>query len=112
MKEELDIKSVKIATKVIMHAGNARALVTESINIANNGDLKTAESKLVQAKNEISSAHSTQTEVIQAEARGDRLEISLLLTHAQDTLMAAISEVTMAHHFLKLYERINSLSVE
>lgn len=112
MKEELDIRSVKIATKVIIHAGNCRALVNDSIKAAGNGDLEGAKTKLEQAKLEIESAHSTQTEVIQAEARGEDIPLSLLLTHAQDSLMVALSEVFFAQHILGLHQRLNKLEAD
>lgn len=109
MKEELDTKSVQIATKVIIHAGNARTLVNDAINSAFAGEVGLAETKLEQANEEIRSAHLTQTEVIQAEARGERLEFSLLMTHAQDTLMVAMSEVMTARHIISLCKRVNDL---
>jgi PTS system cellobiose-specific IIA component len=62
--------------------------------------------KLVQAQEEISSAHHVQTEVIQAEARGDPVQITLLLTHAQDTLMIAMSELQMARHMVDILKKL------
>lgn len=100
--EELESKSVQIATQVIIHAGNARSLVYEAFKDMEGNDFLAAEAKIVQAQEEISSAHNVQTEVIQAEARGDKVQVTLLLTHAQDTLMIAMSELQMARHMVDI----------
>ncbi len=105
-ESELNSKSVQIAAQVIIHAGNARTLVHEALKLTESGDYHAAEAKLETAAEEINSAHDTQTQVIQAEARGEPLQITLLLTHAQDTLMIAMSEANMAKHILALTKKL------
>jgi PTS system cellobiose-specific IIA component len=111
-ENELATKAVQIATQVIIHAGNARTLIQHALKAASDGYVDVAEEKLNEANEEIRSAHRTQTDVIQAEARGENLPHSLLLTHAQDTLMIAISEGQMAKHIIKLYLRLNDLPAD
>ncbi len=106
----MEEKVIQIATMVIIHAGNAKARVQKALKAAESGDLAAAERELESAGEEIQAAHRTQTEIIQAEARGESLGLSLLLTHAQDTLMTAMSEVNMATHMLTLYRRIGELA--
>ena len=106
MKEE---DPTKIATMVIIHAGNARSLINEAIQLVEKNDDVLAKAKLEQANVEIRSAHKTQTELIQSEARGENLQITMLLTHAQDSLMVAMSEVYMAKHIIKLHNRVHQL---
>jgi len=108
MSHELDEKSVQISTMVIIHAGNARGLVNESLKAAERGDMPTAETKLTAAEEELRNAHRIQTDMIQSEARGETLSFSILLTHAQDTLMVSMSEVHMAKHMLNLYRKLYS----
>ncbi|STY42998.1 Lactose-specific phosphotransferase enzyme IIA component [Listeria grayi] len=48
-------------------------------------------------------AHHSQTALIQGEARGDRTEVSLLLVHAQDHLMNAITFKDLAKEIVELY---------
>ena len=109
MDQNLDEKTTKIATMVIIHAGNARSMVSDAIKAMESNDAELAKTKLDQANNEIRSAHATQTEVIQDEARGENMPITLLLTHAQDSLMVAMSEVHMAKYIIKLHERVHQL---
>ena len=104
--EDIESKSVQIATQVIIHAGNARSLVYEAFKDMEEYDFQPAEAKIVQAQEEISPAHHVQTEVIQAEARGDKVQVTLLLTHAQDTLMIAMSELQMARHMLEILKKL------
>ncbi len=107
--DALDVTTVQVATKVIIHAGNARALLVDALQAAEDGDLGTAKEKLDQANTEIQAAHQTQTDIIQAEARGDKLQLSLLLTHAQDSLMVAMSEIHMGRYIIRLLGKVNEL---
>lgn len=104
----MDSKIIETATLVILHSGNARALVSKALEAAYNEDLNEAQKKIKKAEEEISTAHKVQTEVIQSEARGQGLEFSLLMTHAQDSLMVTMSEINMAKQMLKLYKKLYS----
>jgi len=105
-------QSIQTATMVIIHAGNARAWIQKSLESAESGDLKTAKKQLEGADEEIRAAHRTQTEMIQAEARGETMPLSLLIVHAQDTLMTTMSEAHMARHMLALYQRLYEITGE
>jgi PTS system cellobiose-specific IIA component len=109
---QLTEEAVQIATMVIIHAGNARRLVVTALDSAYEHHLADAKSKLDQAESEIREAHHTQTDLIQSEARGEQVELSLLLTHAQDSLMASMIEVDLANQMIKLYQRIEELEKE
>jgi PTS system cellobiose-specific IIA component len=103
----IDTNTVKIAAQVIIFAGNARVILNEVVTAIENNDFIKAEALIKKAENEITKAHEIQTDVIQAEARGDKLEMSLLLTHAQDTLMSANTEIRMTYHILRLYKKLH-----
>lgn len=103
-----DSKTIEIATKVILFAGNARDLISKALNAAYEDDFDTARDFIAKAEDEIRSAHRIQTEIIQSEARGETVDLSLLLTHAQDTLMVSLSEINMAKQMLRLYQKINT----
>ena len=102
----IDTITVKIAAQVIIFAGNARVILNEVVNAIEQNDFEKAESLIKKAENEITKAHEIQTDVIQAEARGDKLEMSLLLTHAQDTLMSANTEIRITYQMLRLYKSL------
>lgn len=94
---------VEIATKVIIHAGNARNTILKALNAASNDDFSTASNCIDEAENELRAAHHIQTEIIQMEAKGENLEYSLLLNHAQDTLMAAMTELNLGKQIIRKY---------
>jgi len=106
MIEELDNETVRIATQVIINSGNARAFAFKAMDLVEEKKFAEAAKNLEKAREEISTAHKTQTEVIQAEARGESIQITLLLTHAQDSLMIAMSEVHLIERFIKLYRHL------
>ena len=92
---------------LILHGGNARSASLEAIAFARQGDFgENASEKMKLAREEISAAHRIQTDLIQEEARGNHAEISLLLVHAQDHLMNAITVKELAEEFITLHKRI------
>ena len=89
---------------IITHSGEARSFSMEAIQYAKQGDFQTAEECLVDAQKKLSLAHEAQTSIIQAEAGGTKIEPSLLMIHAQDHLMNAITLKHMASEFVSLYK--------
>lgn len=96
------------AFQLILHGGNARSLAMEAIRLAKSGDASGAANKLGKAAEELSLAHLAQTSLIQKEASGEKTEISMLLIHAQDHLMNAITVKEMAAEFIELYSHIHA----
>ena len=78
----------------------------EAINDAKSGDFSLAEQKLDEANEAMRVAHRFQTDLIQGEARGEKFEIRLLLIHAQDHLMNAMTVVDMAKEFIELHKKL------
>ncbi|WP_134686593.1 PTS lactose/cellobiose transporter subunit IIA [Brevibacillus migulae] len=92
--------------QIILYGGNARSSSMEAIGYAKQGDFKAAHSALEQAAQEFQKAHEIQTTLIQREAAGEKAETTLLMIHAQDHLMNAITVRDMAVEFVELYETI------
>lgn len=92
--------------EIILHGGNARSLAMEAISHAKKGDLADAKKKVEQAADEITKAHHIQTTLIQQEAGGEKQQVTLLLVHAQDHLMNAITVKDLAIEFVDLYEKV------
>lgn len=95
----------EISFKLILHGGNARTLAIEAISHAKKDEYKDAQQKLAEANKEVNQAHQYQTELIQGETRGEQMEIRLLLIHAQDHLMNAMTVIDVAKEFVELYEK-------
>ncbi|WP_330585463.1 PTS lactose/cellobiose transporter subunit IIA [Roseburia sp. 1XD42-34] len=97
----------EMSFQIILHGGNARTSAMEAIQHAKDGELDIAEQKIQEANKEIGEAHRTQTDLIEREARGEKTEIRLLLIHAQDHLMNAMTVKDLAQEVIELYKRIH-----
>jgi PTS system cellobiose-specific IIA component len=102
-----------LAMEIIMLAGDARLFIFKAIQAAAEGNFPEVDKKLDEAKGKIADAHGMQTEIVQSEGEGKKLEHTLLFIHAQDTLMTIYSEMNMVKQLkpvLKRYEdRITAL---
>lgn len=78
----------------------------EAIAAAKSGDAEEARKKLQESTEELTKAHHYQTELIQNEAGGEKTEMTLLMVHAQDHLMNAMTVKDLAAEFIELYEKI------
>ncbi len=92
--------------KLISYGGDARSSCMEAIHYAKVKDFKNAEKSMDNAIKQLEEAHKIQTKMIQAEAGGDKTELSLLLVHAQDHLMTAGVVKDLAWEFIELYQKI------
>ncbi|MBA4543174.1 MULTISPECIES: PTS lactose/cellobiose transporter subunit IIA [Thermoactinomyces] len=94
----------KVIFQIIIHGGNGRSCAMEAIAAAKQGRFSEAREKLQQAGEELNQAHHIQTSLIQEEVKGVKREISLLMVHAQDHLMNAITVKDLATELVDLYE--------
>jgi cellobiose PTS system EIIA component len=102
----MSINNENIIFQLILHGGNGRSFAMEAISAAKQGDFASAREKLSKANEEIACAHKIQTEIIQKETNGIKTEISLLMIHAQDHLMNALTIRDLAAEFVDLYETL------
>jgi PTS system cellobiose-specific IIA component len=69
--------------------------------VENNYEL--AGEELKSARKELTEAHRVHTDVIQSEARGENVELSILFSHAQDTLMTISSELELTKSLIEIF---------
>ncbi|MBY6274357.1 MAG: PTS lactose/cellobiose transporter subunit IIA [Caldibacillus debilis] len=94
----------EVSFQIILNGGNARTLAMEAINLAKSGEYELAEKKLEEANEAIRKAHQVQTGLIQREASGEQLEIRILLIHAQDHLMNAMTVIDLVQEIIELHK--------
>ncbi|WP_269435805.1 PTS lactose/cellobiose transporter subunit IIA [Gracilibacillus suaedae] len=92
---------------IIVNGGNARSNAIRSIKEAKKGNFEEAEKLLEQTNEDLAQAHRVQTDLIQGEARGEKTEITLLMIHAQDHLMNAMTVRDLAREIIDLHQKIN-----
>lgn len=98
-----------LSFSIILHAGNARSCAMEAISLAKGYEFTAAREKLEEAENEFVEAHKLQTKLLQAEASGEKNEVTVILIHAQDHLMTSMTLKDLANEMIDMYEKIQSL---
>jgi cellobiose PTS system EIIA component len=97
--------------QIILHGGNGKSSSMEAIAAAKEGNFVEANKKLKQASEAINEAHHVQTQLIQNEVNGAKSEVSLLMVHAQDHLMNALTVRDLATVVVDLYETVSKKEV-
>jgi len=105
MTEEMEM----IIFNIINFAGTAKGLAYEALGEAENGNYEKAQELLKESDASLLEAHKIQTGIIQAEARGEKQELSILFVHAQDQLMTSMESRTMIESLIKMYKKIDGL---
>lgn len=93
--------------EIISHSGDSRGYTFQALKEARKNNMEEAEKLMDKANEELHLAHNTQTSLIQWEINGKPVEISLLMVHAQDQLMTAISENNLVKEMIEMYKIIH-----
>ncbi|MGX7140286.1 PTS lactose/cellobiose transporter subunit IIA [Facklamia languida] len=102
--EENEINQV--AMVLIANSGDARSKFMEAIALAKDRYFDQAQDKFDEGKASLRLAHQAQTDLLTQEAGGERVALSLLLLHAQDHLMNAMTVRDFAQELIDLYQRL------
>ncbi|WP_026885858.1 PTS lactose/cellobiose transporter subunit IIA [Clostridium beijerinckii] len=94
---------------IIINAGDCKNHAYMALGMANEGKYEEAEKEMGLANDALAKAHDAQTEMLQKEAAGEKIELSVLFVHAQDHLMTAISEKTLIEQIIELRKVVNTL---
>ncbi|MCR6095097.1 PTS lactose/cellobiose transporter subunit IIA [Salipaludibacillus agaradhaerens] len=98
----------EISFQIILHAGNARSSAMEAVQFAREGKFEDAKRKMEEADQEFYHAHHFQTNLLQKESSGERVDPSILLIHAQDHLMTSMATKDLVHEMLFLHEKLQT----
>lgn len=98
----MDIEA--IAMELVGNAGESRSLAFEALAEAKKGNYDEAEDKLKDSKKSILKAHELQTELIVKEADGEKMELGLLMVHAQDHLMTSMLARDLISEMVEMYK--------
>ncbi|SKA82547.1 PTS system, cellobiose-specific IIA component [Clostridium sp. USBA 49] len=94
----------QIVMELVVNGGDARSKAMQAIRAAKKGNMNLAKQKINEANKALSKAHEIQTNLIQSEAAGDHVEVTLLMVHAQDHLMNAMTIFDLAQEMIDMYE--------
>lgn len=104
MAESFDLET--IAMTLIGHAGESKSLAYQALYAAKKGNFDEVERFMEQAGEEMLKAHNIQTDLIVKEAGGEKINIGLIMVHAQDHLMGAILFKDLVKEFIDLYKTV------
>ncbi|WP_099159440.1 PTS lactose/cellobiose transporter subunit IIA [Virgibacillus ndiopensis] len=98
-----------LSFNIILHAGNARSSAMEAIALAKEYKFDDAREKIQEADQEFAKAHHGQTKLLQDEANGHKNDVTVILVHAQDHLMTAMTVKDLANEMIDMYEKMKRL---
>lgn len=101
-------KNEKIIFDIILHAGNARSSSIKAYKLLEYYDFFEAEKLLKEASISLNTAHKVQTELMQKEVRGENQDVTLLMVHAQDHVMAAQTIRDIVVNSVKIIKELDS----
>lgn len=96
----------ELVMNLVVEGGNARSLAMEALQCAKKGDFEAADAMMKDCEEALNNAHNTQTEMIQAEIRGDHIQVMLLMVHAQDHIMDAMVVKDLAAELIEVYRKM------
>ena len=91
-----------VVMDLITHSGNARSNAIQAVREARKNDFERAERLMKEANDELVLAHKTQTNLLFNETSGKRVDINLLMIHAQDHVMNAITVKDLANEMIQM----------
>lgn len=98
-------EATKVAFDLIAHAGAAKSEALEAIDLAVEGNFAEAEEKIARGREEMIEAHDAHFGLIQKEAGGDHVDVTIMLVHALDHLTMAIMSLDMAERFVSVLKK-------
>lgn len=102
--EELAAASFQIIAAV----GSARSMYVEAIEAAKQGDFDRADELFREGEACFLEGHDAHTALVQREAGGDPVRMTLMITHAEDQLMSAETLKIVARQMVDMYRRFGA----
>ena len=97
--ETLDMEV--LCMQMIVAAGSAKSDYMEALQAVKAGDYETA------ADEQYAAGHEQHAKLVQQEAAGDPVTMSLLLTHVEDQMMSTETVKLMVTELIDLYRKLN-----
>lgn len=101
-----------ICFQIISYAGGAKSKCYEALNCFRNNDINQFESLMQECNQLFINAHKIHSTLIQKEASNEKVNLSLLLIHAEDQLSSAELTRDTVNQMVTLLKEINYLKTE
>lgn len=90
--------------EIVAYAGDARSSLLEARNCAKRGEWDKVDALIESAQENINEAHKKQTEMLTLDARGEDLELGVIMIHAQDHLMTTMLLKDIIYDLIEIYK--------
>ncbi len=100
------MQNEQIIMELITYSGDARSKALMALSSVKENDFDEAERLLKEANNDLLSAHQVQTKLLWEECNGEveeKIDFSLLLVHAQDHMMNAMTIYELVEQLVELF---------
>ncbi len=101
---ELDME--RIVMEMVVSSGDARSKALEAVQTARRGDFAAAKQLLMDCEKALAKAHEVQTDMIVKELNGEGQVVKLLMVHAQDHLMNALTVKDLSEQIIGILEEM------
>ncbi|KAF1298851.1 PTS sugar transporter [Enterococcus sp. JM4C] len=101
-----------VCFQLISNAGAARSCYFEALQKFRNGEETAGQELFAQGQEHYREAHQVHGQLVQKEAGGDTVWMSLLMTHAEDLMMSAETTGELAKELMAVYGEIHGLKSE
>lgn len=106
------MENEQMSFQLILHAGNAKSYAMEAIRYAKENDFDISKKKIQKAEDELTIAHKSQYDLLSNFSSGHKVEIDILMVHAQDHVSGAALTIEMAKEIIELQKEISLLKEE
>ncbi|ERK28876.1 MULTISPECIES: PTS lactose/cellobiose transporter subunit IIA [Clostridium] len=101
--EELQLAAFQIISEV----GTAKSYIMEALGFAREKKLEEAKETLKKAEEHLKEGHKGHFDLVQKEARGEKLEFSILFMHAEDQLLTTATLKDVVTEMINMYTMIH-----
>ncbi len=105
----IDEELAGIAMQLIGCSGDAKSHAMSAMRAAAAGDFEASDSALQAARTALGQAHVIQTELMTREIREGIVEKSVILIHAQDHFIGAVTTIDVGDFVVRLSKRVAQL---
>ena len=95
--------------EIISNVGVARSNYINAIDEAAKGNIAKANQYIKEGSESFLLGHHAHAKLIQKEAAGEEVKLSLILLHAEDQLMSAESFKIVAIKFIAVYQELSAI---
>lgn len=98
-----------ISFQIISSVGAAKSAYIEAMQLAKAGKIQEAKAKIKDGETLFVDGHRAHAKLVSQEASGEKVEIQLLLMHAEDQLMSSETIKIMAEEIIDLHQKLLQL---